>query len=293
MIFELIRSKRKSGSLWVWEDSAFRKEETNGINWWTVFFVVLSAAQSIVSRFLAILSFKYAILAGINQGLMTSLYSLSAIFLAIAARFLFNERMKPQLVVGMILLFLGVVLIGFSSNEAGSELTVLGETTTKVSSITAVAIGVLCPISFACAALITKYAKKTVNLSPTDLSLSSSVLINTVFVLLWIFLLPSSEIPLETYIRVFLGSFCAQGGYTFIQIAVTIGPAGPAAALSSTEAIFATIFNTLAYAEIPSIIQLFGLGVGVIGAIAISAWPDKEKKVESESSGKDDSKETA
>lgn len=92
----------------------------------------------------------------------------------------------------MILLFFGAVFIGFSSNEAGTELQVLGETTTKVSSITAVAIGVLCPISFACAALITKFAKKTVNLDPSDLSFSSSIVINTVFVFLWIFFLPSS-----------------------------------------------------------------------------------------------------
>lgn len=41
LIYTLITNKKKSGKFWVWEESAFNREDK--VNWYTVMFVMLSA----------------------------------------------------------------------------------------------------------------------------------------------------------------------------------------------------------------------------------------------------------
>ena len=64
-----------------------------------------------------ILSFQVAILSGINQGIITSLFSLTTLFVAVACRFLFKEYLKLYHYIGIGLTILCAAFIGLNSNE--------------------------------------------------------------------------------------------------------------------------------------------------------------------------------
>jgi drug/metabolite transporter (DMT)-like permease len=55
---------------------------------------------------MTIFTFKYALYAGVNQGIITSLFALSSVYLAIAAYVLFNEKVTKAQTVGMFFMIL-------------------------------------------------------------------------------------------------------------------------------------------------------------------------------------------
>lgn len=58
-------------------------------------------------------SFKYAALAQINQGVIASLFTSGVIFTSVLFYFIYREALTLKDLLGMFLIILGVALIGF------------------------------------------------------------------------------------------------------------------------------------------------------------------------------------
>ena len=63
-------------------------------------------------------SFKYAALAEINQGVIASLFTSGVIFTSILFYYIYGEKLTCKDVVGIVIIIAGVALIGFSKDDA-------------------------------------------------------------------------------------------------------------------------------------------------------------------------------
>ena len=63
------------------------------------------------------LAFMFAEKAGINQGLITSLFSTYCVFTSIIFYFLFNEKLKLKFIIGIGLMLNCVVLVCYSKYQ--------------------------------------------------------------------------------------------------------------------------------------------------------------------------------
>lgn len=68
-------------------------------------------------------AFKYASLANINQGVILTLCSLTAVYNVVIFRLLFNERVSTSQLTGIMFMIACVILIGLSTGSAPSEQT--------------------------------------------------------------------------------------------------------------------------------------------------------------------------
>jgi len=115
-----------------------------------VFIVLIDAAVNILIFWLTIMTFKSSILAQVNQGVVTSLFSLNSIFMAIIGTLLFKERMHFNHYLGILLLFSCSILISFADDSSKTAtFEVMGDTVSKASPVIAVIFAILCPLGFA------------------------------------------------------------------------------------------------------------------------------------------------
>ena len=62
-------------------------------------------------------SFRFALSAELNQGVIASLFSMAPAFSAMIAYFMFSEKLKRFHVVGMILMFLCIIGLGIGAAD--------------------------------------------------------------------------------------------------------------------------------------------------------------------------------
>ena len=66
---------------------------------------------------LTLISFKYAAIAQINQGVIGSLFTLGVIFTSILFYFLYQEQLNFRDVIVFVLILVGVAVIGFGKDN--------------------------------------------------------------------------------------------------------------------------------------------------------------------------------
>lgn len=61
-------------------------------------------------------SFKYAALAGINQGVIASIFTSGVIFTSVLFYFIYSEALTKKDLIGIVFIMVGVALIGFGKD---------------------------------------------------------------------------------------------------------------------------------------------------------------------------------
>ena len=105
LIGRFIHVKYTTGYFWNWENSGFRDPETDQFRFTAVLAVILDAFIKVTAGWMVIVSFKYALYAGVNQGAITTIFALSGIYVAVISWFLFEEKLNKFHMIGMFLLF--------------------------------------------------------------------------------------------------------------------------------------------------------------------------------------------
>jgi drug/metabolite transporter (DMT)-like permease len=88
--------------------------ETGEFNYYYIVAVIIDSVAAFVSGILIIFTFRYALLSGLNQGVMTSMFSLTSIYVALISYWLWDEKLHIFHLYGMIFLVACALLISFS-----------------------------------------------------------------------------------------------------------------------------------------------------------------------------------
>mmetsp|Transcript_16569 Transcript_16569/g.14467 ORF Transcript_16569/g.14467 Transcript_16569/m.14467 type:complete len:235 (+) Transcript_16569:28-732(+) len=85
--------------------------------------ILIDAVLSIGGGFLVVLTFEYSFYAGINQGIISTLFSFTSVFLSIFGWLIFKEKINTIQIGGIFLLTLSAIIYGFSGGRNGNSQT--------------------------------------------------------------------------------------------------------------------------------------------------------------------------
>lgn len=171
----------------------------------------LDLVVSFVGGFLYILTLEYAILAGINQGVLTTLFGLRSIFLAFIGVLLFKETMNSCHYLGIAAMLACSVIISLSSHtEDQQKVIVYGEEAEGKSAYAAVLMAIATPVFFALNGTSTRVFKLKFDIDPLFQKNFTGLVLN-LFMLVACFIW-ARGFSVEIYIRTFFSGIMAAVG---------------------------------------------------------------------------------
>ena len=110
-----IRNYQSTKKIWVYKDSNFYDVDTTKFNWKNGLGVLAYSTMDFVTLTIVIYVFYYALLSGMNIGVVTAIFSSASIFQALAAYIMFKDAPNKYHLIGMGLLVACVLFISLAS----------------------------------------------------------------------------------------------------------------------------------------------------------------------------------
>uniref|UniRef100_A0A7S3J7A7 EamA domain-containing protein n=1 Tax=Euplotes harpa TaxID=151035 RepID=A0A7S3J7A7_9SPIT len=286
LIGRFIYIKSQTGHFWSWENSPFRDPKTDTFRWKAVFAVFLDAFIKVTAGWMVIISFKYALYAGINQGAITTIFALSAIYVAIISWFVFGEVLNRFHILGMILLVGCTILIVFSkSSSSGKVLKVFDQEVESVSALVPVGFALITTVLYSFRTIYVKLFVKELNFNSFDYMIYSYLLSGGIFVpFLLMDMYENGFIPEVVFLGTLSGVLNGFGAF-FLFYATSVGIAGPAYSLKNIEPVTQAVFGFFFFGQELNYLQVIAITMGVLGSLVLTLGPyifrDK-KEVEEE-----------
>ena len=279
--------KHTTGKFWNWRNSSFRDPETDTFRWRSVFAVILDAIIKVTAGWLVIISFKYALYAGINQGVITTIFTLSAIYVAIISWFVFNEKLNKFHVIGMLLLIGCTILIVFSkSTDHAKTLKVYNDEVQEVSTLLPVGFALITTFLYSFRTIYVKLFVKELHFNSFDYMTYSYLLSGIVFVpFLLADMYENGFIPEVVILGMSSGVLNGFAAF-FLFYATSTGMAGPAYALKNIEPVVQCVFGVFFLEQHLNISQFVAILMGLSGSLVLTLGPyifkSKEEKEKEE-----------
>lgn len=274
-IGRFIYVKSATGHWWNWENSGFRDHKTDKFKWRAVLAIMLDVVIKIVSGWMVILSFKYALYAGVNQGAITTLFTLTGIYVAIISWFMFDEKLNRFHIIGMGLLVGCTVLIVFSK-QASSEnkIQVYSDEVPEISPTVPVGFALLTSLIYSIRTIYVKLFVRKLKFHSFDYMAYSYLISGGIFIPFAVESIISREdVPYEvTVLGICSGCINCCASF-FLFHATTTGVTGPAYALKNLEPILQTVIGTLFLGLHLNVSQVLAIAMGIIGSLTITIGP--------------------
>lgn len=146
---------------------------------------------NVFGSFAYVLSLLYAQYAEVNQGVITSIFSLTSFLLAVAGVCLFHEKMKSYHYAGILLLVGCAILISVSDDGSKPQtVEIYGHSMNKISPVIAVLMTLLCPILFTAMSVNTRIQYLKLRYDSMDFVMTADLLINPILIIISWFVVP-------------------------------------------------------------------------------------------------------
>ena len=252
--------------------SAWIKEENGSVRWISLVPLFVSVACNVGVTIVMTYAWNFAAQAGLNPGLISSLFCFSSIFNIVVFYCAFGEKVSKFHLIGVALMFCSVCCLGVSASlqdEADLDEDLdTGGRSVAVNGLLAIVVGMGGPgiISFN-HYIIRKFSG---NYEGVDQALDAAAIQNPEFCL---FLIPLSKVMDITANDLMVGAAAEvlmESARVGIAYGVHIGLAGPAQALMSTHALWQVLAGAI-FANSPvSALQIAALLLGLAGVSLIS-----------------------
>ena len=206
--------------------------------------------------------------AGINQGIISSLFVLSGIFSAILAFLFLNEVMNLSQYIGMGFLIACAIVLSFSNAEDVMKEIPVEE---RIQSIFPVLIAIFSTTFLSGRSILCKYyVEKGYNVYNFAMQLLFiDGLIGTIGILIQ-YNMTDIVITNEVFYFSFSSGIIAWIGLWLLNYSIAIGIAGPASALSSLTTVVQTMMDYFILEQLLDSLQIMGLALGISGAITLA-----------------------
>ena len=271
------------------ENSAWWKNDTNSIRWNSLIPLMVTLVTSYSFTICMTYAWGFASQAGLNQGIISSVMNLLAIFDCIVFYFAFGEKVGWIHIVGVLLMIASIVCIGFAVNASEEDDEVdedadeeddeidTGGRSKALNGILAIAIGLGAPVSLT----IQHYFIRKHSGVYTGQAQAFDVapLLNIVFC----FFMPQLMDQLDvTWEDIFVGGAAGsmmESGRVLISYSIAVGLAGPVTAIVNANIAYQTILGVLLASQSLDTFQVSGILLGFLGVCAISLFDNVVKKV--------------
>lgn len=120
MVIAFIQNYMKGIRIWSFTDNDWYFETVSGekkFHWMHFIGMIFSALGNVVGTYFVALTFKTSVEAGVNQGVISTLFVLSAVFCAIFAYVFLQEIMSGSDYIGMALMIGCAILLSLSQTQ--------------------------------------------------------------------------------------------------------------------------------------------------------------------------------
>lgn len=128
----------------------------------------------------------YAKEAGINQGLITSLFSTYCVFTSVIFFFLFQEKLKFKFLIGISLMLACVILVSVAQTPKAPSQTVSANGEDSSAAKVAIAFGLLSPFLISIFISVSRYWSQTFNYRSIDFTVDTFMIMGFVEVPLFV-----------------------------------------------------------------------------------------------------------
>ena len=147
-----------------------------------VFGLVIRTILNFCFQSSIILAFKYATLAEMNQGVVTSLFSTYCVFTSLIFYFLFKEQLQRKFIIGIAFMLACVALVSCpppskNNNESSQGIDVLVPAKTDTNMIAAITFGLMAPLFISVFISVSRYWTLNYGYKSQDLTLDTFMLI--------------------------------------------------------------------------------------------------------------------
>jgi len=228
---------------------------------------------------LAILTFHYAIRADINVGVISTVWAINPLFLAVLDFLIYKQQLTKKHLLGMISLVLCAVCISLSRvvqpDTAHGSIKIYEESE-RVPAWIPTLFSVITPIGFAISGMLVKWLVRYRGMHPSYLSFGSYTIINFLLTVGAIIFFCVHGISWKLFFIGFVGSVINTLGIVSAVHAVSNGPAGPASALMNSSNILLAIVEAIRFMTMPRSLEIVGMIIGLFGATVLTI-PDQLK----------------
>lgn len=244
MIFAFAKNYIEGKRIWSFTDNDWIKKRPDGTYsiWYSAFFgMILWAIFNWVGSWLVMVTFQESEFAGVNQGVMSSLFVLNAVFWAIFPYVLLRESMTTSQYVGLGFMVMCAILLSFAEDEDNlKDIPV----ELKISPLIPVLGGIASSFGFGMRGLITKYYWiKGYNLYNFVMQ---AIFLDGLIGSIGLFI-EYEESPAPIYSPVLwlgvLGGFISGFGILMINYAIVVGVGGAALAMANLASVIQTLLD--------------------------------------------------
>ena len=283
LIGRFIYIKCTTGKFWNWENSGFRDPITDKFRWSAVIAVVLDAIIKVLAGWCVIISFKYALYAGINQGAITTIYAMSSIYVAFISWFVFSEKLNKFHIIGMLFLVSCAILIVLSKTpSSGDKVHVYDSDVDQLSPMWPVFISIGTSLIYSCRTIYVKLFVHHLKFNSYDFMTYSYLLSGGVFIPHVFQSMKENDFVMEVIFLGVLSGILNSFASFFLFYATSTGVTGPAYALKNLEPVIQGIFGSIIFGIYLNGMQMFAILLGIFGSLTLTLGPalfpiDKEK----------------
>jgi drug/metabolite transporter (DMT)-like permease len=210
--------------------------------------------------------------AGVNVGIITTIWSLNPLFVAIADYFIFGQPLKHYHYQGLFSILVCSVIISLSgmvnaTTQAGHE---TGEVSKRVPTWIPVIFGIVTPIAFTVSGMLTKHlSSERVGFDISTLAFTCYLVVNVVVLIIAIPYWSSYGFSKYLFWMGLVGSIVNTLGIVCIQNAMSRGPGGPVSAIASVSCILLVIIEAIKNNRMLFWMEIIGLILGIYGSLIL------------------------
>mmetsp|Transcript_20274 Transcript_20274/g.17954 ORF Transcript_20274/g.17954 Transcript_20274/m.17954 type:complete len:347 (+) Transcript_20274:21-1061(+) len=263
---EWFLSYRNGESYFTFKKSVFINKHTDTFGWFILLGVLLSITSTFLGGVSVIYSFKFALEASTNQGVISSIFGLTPFVVAVLFYFVFKEYLKISHIVGMLFIIACILLIALGVKDHKTR----GDVSKENSSagIYAIFFAILCPFFFAFNGLVVRLVRNRYEVDPKEFTQVFLMLQGCLLIIATIVICAVNGyiIPLWDFLQMLLAGVMVNFGRTSMNMAITCGNAGVAYSLNNLQVVFYIILSSIVFLQIPTGIEILAAVLGITGS---------------------------
>ena len=214
------------------------------------------AMTSLAGLILVAYCFKFALMAGINQGCLPCIFNMTIFYVSVLFYFKFGEKISPMKIFGTLLMIPCIVFLSLgagpggeiideSSSEAGEETIVYTDAQKNLYAIISVAFAMSAPFFWTTKMLYLRQSEDRFGFNLFDIAIDAQIYMNIVATGLYVAYIMQNEFRVNEFVEGSIVAVFFILGDVFRSLAFRYGPGGPINALVGTQVIYQTVANAL------------------------------------------------
>mmetsp|Transcript_31507 Transcript_31507/g.41716 ORF Transcript_31507/g.41716 Transcript_31507/m.41716 type:complete len:272 (+) Transcript_31507:253-1068(+) len=230
---------------------------------------------SLAGLILVAYCFKFAKMAGINQGCLPCIFSMTIFYVSVLFYFKFGEKISMMKIVGTLLMIPCIVFLslgggpgGESSDETSQD--EYSDSQKQVFAVISVIFAMSAPFFWTTKMLYLRKSEGEFGFNLFDIAIDAQIYMNIVATGLYIAYIVQDEFKASELLEGSIVAIFFILGDIFRSMAFRYGPGGPINALVGTQVIYQTLVNALFFDQPLGAYQYYGITAGVLATIIIS-----------------------